>query len=138
MKTILKYICFAVSISIVFALFYFKGFSQTTFYIAATFLLVMAISQLGIKYGLNKQLPKQKPSAIVIRLIRYGFGLTLYSMANKILDREFFESLLNSKSFIVALWLWILFEVFIEFTKEFKLKSFQPINSADAKDHTAD
>jgi hypothetical protein len=89
-------------------------------------ILALAIAEMGSRYGFTKQLPKEKPLKIIIRLIRYCFGVITIILMNKILDQDFIKTLFSSKSFIVAIWLWIMFELFLTFLKENKKETFQP------------
>ena len=118
MKIILIHLALALSFSIGLALFYFKGFSQTTFYVTVIMVVGVAVFEIGMKYGFNKPLPREKTSEVIVRIIRYGFGIALYSGAKNIMDRRLFETLLRSKNFVVVLWLWMIFEIFVHFQKE--------------------
>ncbi len=138
MIKILRHSSYALAITIGFALLYIRGFSQTILYFNAAIILVIAIAEMALKYGFTKDLPKQKFSTTINRLIRYGFGIFLCINAEKILNQDIFESLLSSKRFIVALWLWIMVEIFFELLKDLKKKTFQPVNSADPKGRAAD
>ena len=138
MRLILRYLSYAVTLSIGFALFYFKGLSQTTAYTFAAMLIVLMIAVMGSQYGFTKKLPNQKPLTIFARLTRYCFGVITLTLANKILEQNIFETLLSSKNFIIVIWLWIMFEMVLGFMKEYKRETFQPKNSADPKGRAAD